>query len=71
MSMMMVALFFAPGIVIGSILWRGLSRPQASLRYLAIASITALAEFFALQFFMLFALRRIVRQPLANSAIDS
>lgn len=56
MSILVVALLFVPGIVVARVLWRRLSRPNPSVRHLAVAAAVTVSGFFAIQFLTMFVL---------------
>ena len=56
MRVLAAALLFLPGIILGCLVWRKLSRPDPSLRYVAVAVASAISAFFAIQFLISFGL---------------
>lgn len=56
MSVLVAALLYVPGIIVGCLLWGRLSRPKPSVRYLGAAVAVAVSGFFAIQFLTLFVL---------------
>jgi len=56
MDLFLLTLFFGPGVMVGSTVWRQFLRPNRSFRHWAIAMMSAVASFLAMEFFILFAL---------------
>jgi hypothetical protein len=56
MDVFFLAVLFGPGVIASSILWRQFSRSQQSFRYWAIAWMTTLAGFIAVESMVLFTL---------------
>lgn len=56
MSILVTVLLFVPGLVVARALWRRVSRPNPSARYLGVAAAVTVSGFFALQFLTMFVL---------------
>ena len=54
MGVLVAALLYVPGIVVGSLLWKRLSRPGSSSRYSVVAVVVSLSGFLAVQFLISF-----------------
>jgi hypothetical protein len=70
MSVLIAALLYVPGIVVGSVIWKRLARPTSSLVYSSVAAAASISGFLAAESLIAFIVSRFTSSANCLEATD-